>query len=107
MNILDLPNDFLIDTKSSIHVYVYSISKDCLKSKISLNTNVFSFLIEGSKELINKNHFARLNNEQFVIIPSGNCLMSEKLSSNQSYKSVLFFLQMMILLISWIKINLY
>lgn len=89
---LELPNYFF-SKKTLPEVYVHYFISDAHsnKTKIQLNANLISFLLEGSKELYHENYSKAITNNEFVIAKSGNCLMSEKLSDNQKYVSLLFF----------------
>jgi AraC-like DNA-binding protein len=91
MDIQHLPNDLNIDTKSEVQIFDYSITSSSIKNKVMLNKNVFSFLLEGTKELITQDKATIINNDAFLLIKSGNCLMTENLSETNVYRSVLFF----------------
>jgi AraC-like DNA-binding protein len=91
MNIHNLPNDFNIDSKSEIQLFDYSVTSSSIKNKIMLNTNVLSFLLEGTKEFITKDKATIINNDAFLLIKSGNCLMTENLSDTNVYRSILLF----------------
>jgi AraC-like DNA-binding protein len=91
MDIQHLPNDLNIDTKSEVQIFDYHITSSSIKNKVMLNKNVFSFLLEGTKELITQDKTTIINNDAFLLIKSGNCLMTESLSETNVYRSVLFF----------------
>lgn len=61
------------------------------KSKIQLSANLISFVIEGKKELFHNNYSQIISDSEFVLAKSGNCLMTETLSVNKKYASLLFF----------------
>ncbi|WP_130736212.1 AraC family transcriptional regulator [Flavobacterium sp. J27] len=92
MNKIELPNYFTRNHRVP-EVYVHSFSSDAYsdKSKVQLNANLISFLTEGSKELYYENDSQIVTNKDFVIAKSGNCLMSENLSEDKKYTSLLFF----------------
>lgn len=92
MNKIELPNYFTKNNQVP-DVYVYSFSSEAYsnKSKVQLNANLISFLTEGSKELYYENDSKIVTNKDFVIAKSGNCLMSENLSEDKKYTSLLFF----------------
>ncbi|MBC7411026.1 MAG: helix-turn-helix transcriptional regulator [Bacteroidia bacterium] len=91
MNIQQLPNDILQENEQKVQVYDYYINSACLKNKVALTKNVFSFLVEGSKELITHDETVTIGNDKFMLIKSGNCLMSETLSPSNNYHSILLF----------------
>ncbi|NHN24344.1 helix-turn-helix transcriptional regulator [Flavobacterium jejuense] len=92
MTKLELPN-FFLTTKTLPEVYAHYFVSDAYstKTKIQLNTNLISFLFEGSKELYHENYSKTITENQFVLAKHGNCMMSEKLSDNKKYASLLFF----------------
>lgn len=91
MEIQYLPEQIETHSDSELQLYEYFISKSINKNKVQLSKNVFSFLLNGTKELITQNHTTRIENDKFVIIKSGNCLMSESISLSQNYRSMLLF----------------
>jgi AraC-like DNA-binding protein len=98
MNIQYLPNDLNIDTLSEVQVFDYQVAISSIKNKVMLNTNVFSFLLEGTKELITQDKATSITSDAFLLLKSGNCLMTENLSETNVYRSVLFFFNDSILL---------
>ncbi len=91
MKIQQLPNDIFTDNTEGILLYDYRINNACLKNKIVLTKNVFSFLVEGNKELVTHDQTVTIENDKFIFIKSGNCLMSENLSPSNQYRSILLF----------------
>jgi AraC family transcriptional regulator, exoenzyme S synthesis regulatory protein ExsA len=91
MTIQLLPNDLGSDSKKQLYLFDYNIDKANLKNKINLTQNVFSFLIHGTKEVITNKKTIVIQNNQFLIIKAGNCLMTENLSDDKNYQSILFF----------------
>lgn len=92
MKIITLPDELNLNPSLSIGIYDYESTKEISKQQILLNKNTFSFLQEGMKEVFFDNSSYSINNTQFLLMKSGHCLMTEKLSSVQEYyRSVLFF----------------
>lgn len=92
MTITSLPGDLKFDADAPIQLFDYRVFESCVKSKISLNINTFSFLKEGVKEVISHQESVRITNDQFLIIKSGHCLMTEKTSpASHVYNSLLLF----------------
>lgn len=61
-------------------------------SRIELRQNLFSFLLEGQKSVQYAGTQAKITPDQFFLLSSGNCLMSEKIAANGGrYRSILFF----------------
>ncbi len=92
MEITVLPQDLKIRSAQRIQIYNYRIDYGIHRSKINLTKNTISFLRAGTKEVIGDDASVQINNQSFVVMKSGNCLMTEKVSSsNKIYKSILLF----------------
>ncbi|WP_034058523.1 helix-turn-helix domain-containing protein [Lacinutrix jangbogonensis] len=92
MKTITLPDDLDLNAALSIAVYNYESTQEISKQHIILNKNTFSFLQEGTKEVFFDNSSYAITNAQFLLMKSGHCLMTEKLSNVQeSYSSVLLF----------------
>jgi AraC-like DNA-binding protein len=92
MKTITLPDELNLSSSKSIMVYDYESVTEMSKQQILLNKNTFSFLQEGSKEVFFDNSTYAIDNSQFLLMKSGHCLMTEKLSNVQEYySSILFF----------------
>ncbi|WP_163411454.1 hypothetical protein [Flavobacterium ajazii] len=91
MDIQHIPNDLNIDTKSEVQIFDYQVYSSSVRNKVMLNKNTFSFLLEGIKEVFTQEKATTINNDAFLLIKSGNCLMTENLSETNSYRSILLF----------------
>ena len=92
MKTITLPDELNLNPSLSIGVYNYESHQEISKQQILLNKNTFSFLQEGTKEVFFDNSSYSINNDQFLLMKSGHCLMTEKLSNvAEYYRSVLFF----------------
>ncbi|MFH6946511.1 helix-turn-helix domain-containing protein [Flavobacterium sp. FlaQc-50] len=91
MNIIRIPDELLAESSQSVQVFDYNSTQEISKQQIILNQNIFSFLVEGTKEIILENSSLSITNSKFLIMKSGHCLMTEKLSETKNYKSVLLF----------------
>ena len=92
MTTLNLPSDLSNENLEQLYLYHYYSKKECIKQQINLTQNVFSFLIDGQKEVFTNNNSLVLENSNFLLMKSGHCLMTEKLSNaNNDYQSMLFF----------------
>lgn len=98
MKTITLPDELNIENLQSVQIFEYCSSKEIAKQQIIFNQNTFSFLIEGNKEVIFDNSTLSIDNSKFLIMKSGHCLMTEKLSDIRSYRSVLLFFSNEILL---------
>lgn len=92
MQITVLPKDLKIDTSDNLQLFNYRNPQNLLKSKIELSKNTISFLRIGTKEVLGDDKTAQIDNQSFLIMKSGNCLMTETISSsNKIYQSILLF----------------
>lgn len=62
-----------------------------LKNRIDLQQNLITLVEQGEKVVHYANSKTTITDDQFILLSSGNCLMSEKLSKNNSYRSTLLF----------------
>ncbi|KRB56648.1 AraC family transcriptional regulator [Flavobacterium sp. Root186] len=92
MKTITLPDEMNLEKTQLIHVVDYRSSKDVSKQQIILNQNIISFLMEGTKEAIFENAALSIDPSKFLIMRSGNCLMTEKkISEASNYRSMLLF----------------
>lgn len=56
-----------------------------------METHVLSFLLEGEKSVILPDSKATFQNDSFILLKKGKCLMTEKLSGAGGFKSLLIF----------------
>lgn len=91
MNRITLPDALHLENLQSVQIFDYCSSKEISKQQIILNQHTFSFLIEGNKEVFFDNLTLSIDNSKFLIMKSGHCLMTEKLSDIRNYRSVLLF----------------
>ncbi|OEK07816.1 DNA-binding protein [Flavivirga aquatica] len=92
MQIINLPEDLKTGGSSVFKVFDYQTSKESLKQMVSLGQNTFSFLMEGHKEVFADKTSVSIENSNFLLMKSGHCLMTEKLSNTiDNYRSILFF----------------
>lgn len=87
-----LPTDLKLDQNQNLQLFDYRVSSNILKSKIILSKNAISFLIEGNKKVLGSDKNVQIDNSHFLIMCTGNCLMTEKVSeSHKLYRSILLF----------------
>lgn len=77
---------------ASISILRHRTSEPAARTRITLQKNLFTFLLDGEKTV----HFAgsqvTVKPHQFVMLAAGNCLMSEKVAAkNADYHSILVF----------------
>lgn len=91
-NSYSFPDILLSDNvrQEDIHVMSFQSTENRMKSRIMLGQNLFSFLMEGEKRVYYAEKHAVIDNSQFLLLSSGNCIMSEKRISDEGiYKSVM------------------
>ena len=92
MKTITLPDELNSSFSKSVLVYDYESTNEISKQQVLLHKNTFSFLQEGTKEVFFDNSAYAIDNSKFLLMKSGHCLMTEKLSSNSKYyRSILFF----------------
>ncbi len=91
MDIFTVPDDLELDSSLMVDVYDYRSTQEVTKQQIVLSKNTFSFLSEGIKEVVSESSSFSIDRTEFLLMKSGHCLMTEKLSDiNNSYRSILF-----------------
>lgn len=88
-----LPKDLLqpMAAADTVFTHDYRSTSSAEKSKVQLTQNILSFLLDGTKELIHAGTSTKIQNDHFLLIRSGNCLMTEHTSSTNQYRSLLLF----------------
>ena len=98
MNTITLPDELGLTLSKSVQGFDYFSAKSILNQQIILNQNAFSFLIEGTKEVVFGNSSLAIDNSKFILMKSGHCLMTEKTSVSENYRSVVLFFSNEVLL---------
>ena len=76
----------------NVSIIRYNSDMASTNSRIKLRQNLFSFLLEGQKSVQYAGTQVMINPNQFLLLSSGNCLMSEKIAApGGRYRSILFF----------------
>ena len=93
MNEYNIPRYFIGEQKEipPASVVPYHANKSTIKNRIVLTAHVFSFLTEGSKEIVMGDATTKLNQNEFVLITAGRCFMSEKTSNAGKFSTTLLF----------------
>ena len=95
-NLYTIPTDLFAGetcpvSPEKIGIRIYESALPSSKSRVTITNNLFSFLLEGEKLVHRPGAPLRIFPGQFLMIASSNCLMTEKLSSGNRYRSLLFF----------------
>ena len=95
MQVISIPETLLPDfsqrSTSTILFHNYESEIENSKIKVDMGSHLISFILEGQKEVFQHTSSARVDTNSFLMLKAGNCLMTERLSENRSYKSFLFF----------------
>lgn len=75
----------------SCYIFDYVNYNQVNNAQVVLETNAISLLTDGIKYIISPNFKVSIDKEQFVIMKMGKCLMTEHLSPNNVYSSLLVF----------------
>lgn len=93
MDIINFP-EHLFDNNYTdtpdLQIANYEAYKLVSKNKINLNKNVFSFLLDGQKDIHFSNDIVSIDHTQALLLASGNFLTTELVGAN-SYSCLLFF----------------
>ncbi|MFH6959126.1 hypothetical protein ACHRV1_17160 [Flavobacterium aquidurense] len=71
--------------------YDYISNQETPRNKIFLSQNLVSFLEHGEKVAYYADSKLTITNNQFALLSSGNCLMTQKLPVNNNYQSTMLF----------------
>jgi AraC-like DNA-binding protein len=88
---LTIPRDVCDREAGRTAIHLYESSQSGVKTRVTLQTNLFSFLLEGEKIVHRPGEPICIHGGEFLLLGGGNTLMSERLSVNGSYRSLLFF----------------
>jgi len=73
-----------------ITIFSYQAEGTSIKNRITLQQNLFSFLLEGEKTVHYAGTTVSIIPGQFLLLAAGNCLMSEKIVAHDgNYRSIL------------------
>ena len=75
----------------TFNTYDYISDQKTPRNKIFLPQNLVSLLEQGEKVVYYADNKTTITNNQFAILSSGNCLMTEKLPVNNTYRSTMLF----------------
>lgn len=93
MDITNLPEDLFENNYTEtpdLQIANYEVYKHVSKNKINLNKNVFSFLLDGQKDIHFSQDIVSIDHTQSLLLASGNFLTTEIVGAN-SYSCLLFF----------------
>ncbi|WP_082455799.1 helix-turn-helix domain-containing protein [Hymenobacter sp. AT01-02] len=90
-----LPDDVMPcagGSRPATYLVPYTTALSSGRTKVTLRYHLFSFLLEGEKVVTYPTATTRITPGQFLLLPAGNCLTSEKLAGPVSaYRSLMLF----------------
>ena len=87
----NLPGHLPVDNKNDIILFDYNLSNQIDKHKVLLEKNLFTFLMEGHKQVHFSNTTVAIQNNASLLMASGNCLVTEELTGAANYRCIMLF----------------
>ena len=85
-----IPEHFISSSeRQDAYIISYSHQEKLFRQKVSFEYFTFSLLVEGIKEIHTPSSNEKIHPFNFLVVKQGNCLMTEKLSNNSTYRSKL------------------
>ncbi|MEZ5017077.1 MAG: AraC family transcriptional regulator [Flavipsychrobacter sp.] len=91
MDVYTIPQDLQVKHNGNFVLYDYRSAEDHQRAKVVFTSNVFSFIIDGTKEVVNEAHTRMCEKDDFILMRSGRCIMTERAATTNGYRSILFF----------------
>jgi Raf kinase inhibitor-like YbhB/YbcL family protein len=85
------PDGECVDLPGRTAIWRYESVEPSMKTRVAVKRNLFSFLLEGEKVVHRPGDPIRVSPGQFLLVAGSTCLMTEKLSNQGRYRSLLFF----------------
>jgi AraC-like DNA-binding protein len=86
-----LPEGFFNGQLGDTNLYIYHTSTSSQHNKVSFSRNLICFLQEGRKEVASGARHLSFNSDQVLLLRAGNTLMTEQVSDQDSFRSILLF----------------
>ena len=86
-----LPAKLFGEETGDLNVFYYDLENLMTRGKVVLQQFVISFLVQGHKEINFAGAAIQADNTKALLIPQGNCLVTEKSQGSQDYKTILLF----------------
>lgn len=84
-------DDSIGNDMRSCFIKPYTNTNNIDKASVLMETHLLSFVLEGEKSVIMPDSTVTAGKESFLLLKKGQCLMTERLSSSNSFKSLLIF----------------
>ncbi len=88
----------------SVTCLQYTATESTMNNKVILHQHLFSFLLAGQKIVYYPRKHAQIDNDHFLLLSPGNCIMTERLLNTEGiYKSLLLFFDNQVLTDFFVK----
>ncbi|MBL6445870.1 helix-turn-helix transcriptional regulator [Fulvivirga sp. 29W222] len=85
-----LPEEFN-DGHQAVSIHYYDAKQSSQKNKVCFSQNLLCLLLKGTKTVYSCSGKAAFEKDQLMLLRPGNTLMTERTTTENAYKSVLFF----------------
>jgi AraC family transcriptional regulator, exoenzyme S synthesis regulatory protein ExsA len=89
--VYNLPEFFSSEKHVDTYLHFYKASRSSVKNKIIFSKNLICLLLEGSKEIFNQVSHAKIDPGKLFLLAAGSALMSDGVTKNDQYESILIF----------------
>jgi AraC-like DNA-binding protein len=90
MEIYHIPDHLVdMDKEGPVSWLDYSNPTGNTQLKIALNTHLFSFVLQGEKQIATLDQHNSIQSREFLMLRKSHCLMTERLDGSMPYRSML------------------
>ncbi|MFM2306729.1 MAG: hypothetical protein RLZZ367_1398 [Bacteroidota bacterium] len=86
-----LPDYFTGGKTTDVYVQYYSTTKSSVKNRVVFSQNMLCLLLQGQKEVASAPVSHRITNHDILLLSAGSVLMSETVTPQHRFESILFF----------------
>lgn len=86
-----LPDYFTGGKATDVYVQNYSTTQSSVKNKVVFSQHMLCLLLQGEKEVASAQVSHRINRNHILLLASGSVLMSETITPEHKFESILFF----------------
>ncbi|HRG90361.1 MAG TPA: AraC family transcriptional regulator [Chitinophagales bacterium] len=86
-----LPDYFTGGKATDVYVQYYNTTQSSVKNKVVFSQHLLCLLLQGEKEVASAQVNHRINHNHILLLASGSVLMSETVTPQHRFESILFF----------------
>lgn len=86
-----LPEGFSNGNANECCIHFYETGETTLKNQVKLSQHLLCLLLQGQKTVHDSTSGYHINAQEFMLMPRGSVLMTEKTSESGAFKSILLF----------------